>query len=79
MHSPAQSRDSGRPDSLGPRLHGDEQGWISAETMDAETRQPDADTKHRAPLPGRTATAIGFGAVILWGTLATLTTLKGGG
>jgi drug/metabolite transporter (DMT)-like permease len=31
------------------------------------------------PLPGRTATALGFCAVLLWGTLATLTTLKGGG
>jgi drug/metabolite transporter (DMT)-like permease len=36
-------------------------------------------SKHRAPLHGRTATLIGFCAVILWGTLATLTALKGGG
>jgi drug/metabolite transporter (DMT)-like permease len=34
---------------------------------------------HDNPLAGRTATLIGFCAVLLWGTLATLTTLKGGG
>ena len=46
----------------------------AAGSTNAETSK-----QHRTPLPGRTATAIGFGAVILWGTLATLTTLKGGG
>lgn len=47
--------------------------------MDAKTQHAQADTKHTAPLPGRTATLLGFCAVLLWGTLATLTTLKGGG
>jgi drug/metabolite transporter (DMT)-like permease len=37
-----------------------------------------AHSGSRTPLAGRTATLIGFGAVLLWGTLATLTTLKGG-
>jgi drug/metabolite transporter (DMT)-like permease len=48
--------------------------------MDAKTEAPHpAARAHRPPLPGRTATALGFCAVLLWGTLATLTTLKGGG
>jgi drug/metabolite transporter (DMT)-like permease len=38
-----------------------------------------ADTKARAALSPRAATGLGFCAVLLWGTLATLTTLKGGG
>jgi drug/metabolite transporter (DMT)-like permease len=42
--------------------------------MDAKT----PDTKAHTPLPGRTATLLGFCAVLLWGTLATLATLKGG-
>ncbi len=46
--------------------------------MDAKTRHAHADVKSHTAMPGRTATLIGFGAVLLWGTLATLTTLKGG-
>ena len=39
-----------------------------------------AATKTKAtPLSARSATLLGFCAVLLWGTLATLTTLKGGG
>ena len=45
--------------------------------MDATTKSAHAETRTRQ-LPGRTATAIGFCAVLLWGTLATLTALKGG-
>ncbi|HWV42716.1 DMT family transporter [Pseudorhodoplanes sp.] len=46
--------------------------------MDATSNTAQAASAHRAPIPGRTATLIGFCAVMLWGTLATLTTLKGG-
>lgn len=50
--------------------------------MDAKTQHAphhaQADARAGAPVAGRTATLIGFCAVLLWGTLATLTTLKGG-
>jgi len=46
--------------------------------MDAKTNDAHAATKSRTIISGRTATLIGFCAVLLWGTLATLTTLKGG-
>lgn len=46
--------------------------------MTDTTRSSAAIAAAKPALPGRTATALGFCAVLLWGTLATLTTLKGG-
>lgn len=40
---------------------------------------PASQSQRAIPLSARAATALGFCAVLLWGTLATLTTLKGGG
>jgi drug/metabolite transporter (DMT)-like permease len=65
--------------TLGPRFRGDERTTEPYfAPMDAKTQDAHATAKGRASITGRTATLIGFGAVILWGTLATLTTLKGG-